>query len=212
MRVVQITDLHLYSDLGGSDDPTHPVHAASLAAVLDDIQANVPELDAIVISGDIAATTGKTALDELAYSNLRRELEGRAGLLERTFMIPGNHDHRHLMLRTFPECCEADGADGALDDRAAAADGDADLGLLFTASVGAWRLVGLDSRAVSGSGLEPQLPPLQLERLRQELADPSHQDKRTILFMHHPPIPVYALTQNHQQNLSLFEQAMPFAH
>ena len=184
MRIVQITDLHLYSDPAGSDDVSHPIHAASLAGVLDHIQANVPDLDALVVSGDIAANTGKTTMDELAYSNLRRELEGRDGLLARTLLIPGNHDHRRLMLQTLPECCEADGADTAGEDP----------GLLFTRAVPSgdaeWRLVGLDSRAISGGGLDPQISPYQVERLRAELSDPAHVGKPTLVFMHHPPIPV----------------------
>lgn len=102
MKVVQITDLHLYSDIGGSDDPTHPVHHAALAAVLDDIQASHPDLGTLVISGDVAAITGSQPIDELAYRNLRRELLGRGELLSRTRVIPGNHDNRRLLLATLP--------------------------------------------------------------------------------------------------------------
>ena len=179
-KIVQITDLHLYSDRGGSDtqldsDPSHPIHHASLAAVLDDIERNVPDLTALVVSGDIAATTGKTPLDELAYKNLRAELEARGSeLLSKTLTVPGNHDNRKVMLQQFPESCEADGAAGTEEEP----------GLFFASSVFAadgteWRLVGLDSGAISGSGLQPQLEAQQLLRLREELADAQHAGNET---------------------------------
>lgn len=81
MTVVQITDLHLFSDPRASlpELPDRPT-LASLAGVLNHIERNVPHLDALVISGDIAATRD----DEGAYGNLRQQLAKRGGLLSRT--------------------------------------------------------------------------------------------------------------------------------
>jgi len=184
MRVVQITDLHLFSDREGSlpEHPGRPTHA-SLAAVLDHIEAHAGNFDALVVSGDIAANSGCEPLDELAYSHLREELgrRGGAALLARTHVIPGNHDCRASLLKHFPTC-QADQMGSKTE-------------VSFAASVAAasgseeWRLVGLDS---GGKEERPEIGPSQLQRLRDELDDPRHQGKATLLFMHHPPVAVGA--------------------
>jgi Icc protein len=184
MRVIQITDLHLFSDREESlpEHPGRPTHA-SLAAVLDHIEAHAGDFDALVVSGDIAANSGCEPLDELAYSHLRKELERRGGaaLLARTHVIPGNHDCRASLLKHFP-ACQADQMGPKTE-------------VSFAASVAAasgseeWRLVGLDS---GGKKERPEIGPSQMQRLREELDNSRHQGKPTLLFMHHPPVAVGA--------------------
>jgi Icc protein len=191
MKVVQITDIHL----GGSEGfcmaewPGRPT-LASLSLVLDDIERRVPDLDALVVSGDIA----DLGLDDPGgYATLRRELARRGGgLLERCHVIPGNHDRRTPLLEAFPECRsdpQAEGAGGdpdvsfAADVPSRAADG------------AAWRLVGLDSGGRSfllpgETRTAPALAASQLRRLADELGDARHAGKRTLLFMHHAPVAV----------------------
>lgn len=137
MKVVQITDLHLGADPGFcmAEWPGRPT-LASLSLVLDAIQRTVPDLDALVVTGDVA----DSGLDEQAYFTLRSELARRGGsLLKRTHVIPGNHDRRAPLLAAFP-VCEASGAEGEPE-------------LSFSASVCSggeeWRLVGLDSGGAS---------------------------------------------------------------
>jgi len=190
MKIAQITDIHL----GGTPDfcmaewPGRPT-LASLSLVLDDIQRTVPDLDALVVTGDIA----DLGLDDPGgYMTLRRELERRGGgLLQRSFIIPSNHDRRAPLLEAWPECRSDPQA-----DRSASADPD----VSFYASVPSadgeeWRLVGLDSGGRSfllpeeaRSG--PTLAPSQLQGLADELSDGQHEGKRTLLFMHHAPVAV----------------------
>jgi hypothetical protein len=79
MKLVQITDIHLFGDRAGcmAEWPGRPT-LQSLSVVLDDIQRRVPDLGALVVSGDVA----DSGLDTGAYVTLRRELEHRG--LERT--------------------------------------------------------------------------------------------------------------------------------
>ena len=110
VKVVQITDLHLFSNHGHDAHPPEysngvlqtagrpPTHA-SLSAVLDDIQCTVPDLDALVISGNMV---DNGADDPAAYKVLRKELAGRE-LAGRTHVIPGNHDRQAPLLEAFPE-------------------------------------------------------------------------------------------------------------
>ena len=180
MKLVQITDIHLFSDRAGcmAEWPGRPT-LQSLSVVLDDILRRVPDLDALVVSGDVA----DSGLDAGAYLTLRRELERRGGLLERTHIIPGNHDRRAPLLAAFPECegtrIHSDAVSQAGGELTEAS---------FAASVhianGEWRLIGLDS---GGTSSAPTLSSAQLQRLSNELGDAQHRDKRTLLFMHHPP-------------------------
>ena len=184
MKLVQITDIHLFSDPAGcmAEWPGRPT-LQSLSVVLDDILRRVPDLDALVVSGDVA----DSGLDAEAYVTLRMELERRGrGLLQRTHVIPGNHDRRAPLLAAFPNCerthANVDDADAAGDERIDAS---------FVASMndgdGEWRLIGLDS---GGTSSAPSLSSVQLQRLADELDDARHRDKRTLLFMHHAPVAV----------------------
>jgi Icc protein len=182
MKLVQITDIHLFGDRAGcmAEWPGRPT-LQSLSLVLDDILRRVPDLDALVVSGDVA----DSGLDEGAYVTLRRELEHR-GLLERTHVIPGNHDRRAPLLAAFPECeCTH------LDGDNVGQTGDELVEASFAASVhteeGEWRLIGLDS---GGTSSAPTLSAGQLQLLARELADTRHDGKRTLLFMHHSPVAV----------------------
>ena len=183
MKLVQITDIHLFSDRAGcmAEWPGRPT-LQSLSVVLDDILRRVPDLDALVVSGDVA----DSGLDAGAYLTLRRELERRGGLLERTHIIPGNHDRRAPLLAAFPEC------DGTRIHSDAVSQAGGELTeASFAASVhianGEWRLIGLDS---GGTSSAPTLSSAQLQRLSNELGDAQHRDKRTLLFMHHAPVAV----------------------
>ena len=191
VKVVQITDIHLFGDEGGcmAEWPGRPTFA-SLCLVLDDIQRRVPDLDALVVSGDIA-DLGLD--DDGAYLALRRELERRGGgLLARTHVIPGNHDRRDPLLAAFPECM-SDVARAGEGERL----GDPDVSFAVTVTSGGkeWRLVGLDSGGRSfllpgETRAAPTLSPAQLQRLEDELNDGQHRGKHTLLFMHHAPVAV----------------------
>jgi Icc protein len=176
MKVVQITDIHLFGDESGcmAEWPGRPT-LASLSLVLDDVLRTAPDLDALVVSGDVA----DVGTDDGAYFTLRQELE-RRGLLALSHVIPGNHDRRAPLLTAFPACQSDPGlADGG--------DCEVSFAVSVHATDGEWRLVGLDS---GGAGAAPTLSMSQLQRLENELGDAHHAGKRTLLFMHHSPVAV----------------------
>ena len=133
----------------------------TLRDVLEFAETHDGPYDLLVITGDLAH-------DELpeSYRALRALLGERVA---RCRLIPGNHDNRRSLRDLFPEVVAA--GQGPIT---------------FSLSAGGWQLIGLDTHVpgeVSGRIDTDQLAWLadQLSRSPQ---------RPTLLFMHHPPIPV----------------------
>lgn len=157
-RVLQLTDLHLFADADGQLNgvPTR----ACLRDVLDHIAADPQAFDHVIISGDLAQD------EQLETYRVIHEMINQ---LETPFdVLPGNHDHRGFMFQTFANI------DTTVEKR-----------ITFARTVGAWRLVGLDSR-IPGD-VPGRLGNGQLDWLSETLA--AH-PRPTLLFVHHPPFPV----------------------
>lgn len=132
----------------------------TLAAVLGQVRAKYADCDRVILTGDLASDESREAYDRLC------------AMLDtwrpRCRLIPGNHDDRRLLRSVF--------ALGAGETEA----------LTFAESLAGWRLIGLDT-SLPGE-LFGRLDPEQLDWLARELSE--HAEARTILFLHHPPIPV----------------------
>lgn len=190
MRIVQISDLHLWTH---DDDPRtvrylenatgHPNGAdnlGSLHAVLDHVETvcQAGGFDKLVITGDIAQDEQKET-----YELLKRVLLKR-GLLDLTLCIPGNHEQRGFLRKVF-------GGESA-----------AELHGGFSDHVCGWRLIGVDTHDTDAKvgwggdmahlddwdGGTGRLQHAQLQWLKEELC--RHRDQPTVVFMHHPPMPV----------------------
>lgn len=160
--VVQITDLHLFADLGGRllDVPTWQC----LDDALDALQGASIRWDCLVITGDIAQ-------DHLAgtYALLRDRLSARfPGRVRDIEVLPGNHDDPALLAAAF---ARPRGPDAS-----------------FARTCGDWLLLGLDSHlpgAVEGKVSDEQVR--WLARTMDE-----NPDRSCLVFVHHPPAPVGA--------------------
>ncbi len=118
IRIVQLTDLHLYQDPAGrlAGVPTW----ATFRAVLEQVRRQQSDLDYLILTGDLAQDE---ALE--TYLMLREAL---GNWLVRCRIIPGNHDDPANLRKAFPELfSENEGA------------------LTFVLSAGGWRIIGLDS-------------------------------------------------------------------
>ena len=157
--IVQLTDCHLFADPDGSlgDIATLP----RLRLVLEDIRRLAPDFDLLVVTGD-------TAHDEQSatYEAFRDEL---GDWVERLRIVPGNHDDREALARTFPRGC------GPLADR-----------IGFLVETAGWVVIGLDSQL--GDETPGELGAEQRAWLRARLE--GRPDLDTVLFLHHPPTPV----------------------
>jgi 3',5'-cyclic-AMP phosphodiesterase len=158
--VVQITDLHLFKTRSGT------LHGVSTWTQLDralaEVQRRWPAAERLVVTGDIAH-------DEVqpTYTLLSEALGEWA---DRTVVIPGNHDHREGLQAVFPgQSCGPEGA-----------------WMGFEEHVGVWQLIGLDTHqpGLEAGGLSDAQLEWCAERLRR------HAPKPSLLFMHHPPVPV----------------------
>lgn len=156
-RILQLTDLHVFSDPAARlrGIPT----AELLSDVVDYIRQSSTVFDAVVVTGDHTH-------DELpeSYAAVRQLLNP---WLDRLWQVPGNHDDRRTMREIFP-------------DRIA---GVAEEPIRFEFSVGDWLCLGLDTH-VPGD-VAGQIDGEQLDwagdRIRKSDAD------AVALFMHHPP-------------------------
>ena len=133
----------------------------TLEQVLDLVRRDYHQCERIVITGDLAH-------DELreTYQRLREHLDE---LVNRCLFIPGNHDDRASMVEVLGAQTPAE--DGKIG---------------FDVRAGSWRLLGIDSHIpgeVAGRLADTQIP-----WLLSALAD--EPTRQTILFVHHPPIPV----------------------
>ncbi len=157
--IVQITDLHVHRDADGTllGVPTWD----TLDEALQMMEQHVPGWDWLVLTGDLAQD------EELdTYEALAARLGDR---LERTLMIPGNHDDPALMRQVF---------EGAFDEG----------GARFAQVVDGWLLLGLDSHVdgkVSGHVDEDQAAWAQAQL-------DARPGLPTVLFVHHPPVAIGA--------------------
>jgi 3',5'-cyclic-AMP phosphodiesterase len=154
LRIVQLTDLHLGPRLGDG-------RWAAFEALLANLPGLVGDFDRLVLTGDLAKR-GQLVV----YQALRTLLEP---WLPKVRLVPGNHDHAHLLRQVFADRFSA-GAPKAS----------------FVEDIGGVRLIGLDSSRpwrISGA-----LGPEQLAWLHGVLdaSTPS------LVFLHHPPVSVGA--------------------
>ncbi len=135
----------------------------ALQDVLTWIASRNEAFDWLILTGDLAHDA-----QYASYQTLRALLGDR---VERCRLIPGNHDHPGFLRQVFPELVPPGAGP-----------------LTFALSVAGWRLLGLDTHLpgqVSG-----RIDLEQRRWLEQELA--AHAAQPTLIFMHHPPIPVHS--------------------
>ena len=116
--IVQISDPHLMSDRQAvlKGVPT----AKALASVLEEARVRCPDPDCVVWTGDLSH-------EECAGGyHLLRELAD--DWIDKSLLIPGNHDSRVALREVFPEV-----------------GGKGDEPICFQAELGKWQLVGLDT-------------------------------------------------------------------
>ena len=153
------------SDLHVFAEPEQAVRGVptrkSLIEVLEKVRDTGLSFDRVIVSGDLTHDERPEA-----YRAVRELLEE---WLDRCHVIPGNHDDRALLREVLVD--QTDGSDD---------------GIRFSVATGGWRLIGIDTHVpgeVSG-----RVAPAMLEWLESELE--RHPGEPTILFAHHPPIPV----------------------
>lgn len=150
--LVQLSDLHIGATWAGGD----PVDG--LAATLESVRRLPDRPRAVVISGDLADNAAAGEYEQV------RELVAR--LEVPVFVLPGNHDDRDALRRSF----DLPGSAGAP--------------VQYAADVGPLRLVMLDSAL---PGLDRgELDRERLAWLDAELA--AAPERPTLLAMHHPPL------------------------
>lgn len=101
LRIAQLSDLHLTSDL------SHP-RWLTLERILHDLPHQVGHVDRVILTGDIANTRF-----EGIYPALREIL---APWWDKLRLIPGNHDHRNQIQRVFSERLTAVGNKSAFSE------------------------------------------------------------------------------------------------
>jgi len=145
IRIVQVTDAHLYRDRNGVLAGVSTWKA--FRAVLGKIKRQHGDFDYLILTGDLAED------GELeTYSMLREEL---GDWLERCRIIPGNHDHPANLRKAFPDLFSRDS--GALT---------------FALPTVGWKIIGLDSHLPGET--KGRIDADQLQWLRNELRmDPS---------------------------------------
>lgn len=158
-RIVQLTDLHL---LPSVDERLRGVPTVEVVtSVLEHLREHVPDIDLLVISGDLAQEEST-----VTYRALAEMLKPWGAAIR---MIPGNHDDRSQMGQTFSDLVTT------VDER-----------IVFAEQLDAWQVIGLDSQVTGEvAGLVGEQ---QLAWLDRQLHD--HSTSPTIVFVHHPPVSV----------------------
>lgn len=164
MLIAQMSDIHLKPEgelaYGVADT------AKSLARAVSHINELAPRPDLVLITGDLVDEGA-----EESYVLLRKLL---SRLKPPFVIIPGNHDHKATLFRTFPE-------HKYLGETVE------DTGEYICFSIDRYpvRLVGLDTVTPGehGGGLGPE----RLAWLDRTLCERPHTP--TLVFMHHPPFP-----------------------
>lgn len=157
--VVQLSDPHLLSREDGlcCGVPTW----RPFRAVLADVGRRFPDLDCLVLTGDIAHDEARATYEKLSGT--------LAPWRDRCRVIPGNHDNPEAMRRAFA-------------DRIPAPDGP----LTFSIGIDGWRIIGLDTH-LAGE-VRGRIEKAQLEWLRGEIE--RNRDAPALVFLHHPPLAV----------------------
>jgi Icc protein len=173
MRLLHLSDTHL----DRLDEPNaHGVNTrASLTRMLKDCR-EVRNLDAIVISGDIADDGSREAYSA-ALDLIGAFAHERAVPM---FYSTGNHDER----KAFSEILGSGHLDATGSDRTAVRYESADGERAAASEVAGYRIITLDS-LVPGMGYGV-ISQGQLDWLRAVLAEPA--PSGTVLAFHHPPI------------------------
>ncbi|HEY5601657.1 MAG TPA: 3',5'-cyclic-AMP phosphodiesterase [Gammaproteobacteria bacterium] len=92
IQVAQLTDTHLFAEPDGA---LYGINTrASLQAVLSHMQANLPALDMLLVTGDLVHDE-----TELGYSALRKLIDS---LGVPAYYLPGNHDDPAMMQAILP--------------------------------------------------------------------------------------------------------------
>ncbi len=157
MIFAQLTDIHIKA--GGALAYNCVDTLSHLRDAVSHLNAFRPELDFVVISGDLVDLGGA---DE--YTLFRQEIDQ---LEMPFFVIPGNHDNRDVMRKAF--------ADHDYLTKAGA--------LQFSIEKDGLRIIGLDT-TIPGE-FDGHFEADKQAWLRDELA--AHKDQPTLVFMHHPP-------------------------
>lgn len=154
------------SDLHLCGDPDTPLHGVptkeTLRGVLEHVRSESVDFDHLIITGDLA-DDGQVE----TYRILRVLLKDH---LTRCRLLPGNQDSREHIRCVFPEIV-----------------GHNEGPITFAFRAGDWRLIGLDTLLPGAE--DGHLSPEQLDWLSAELA--AFVDTPTVIFLHHPPVPVY---------------------
>lgn len=164
-KILQLTDLHLMADPAATlkGIRTRDTLTDVLQAIRVGGQADGSDFDYLLLTGDLAHD------EQLATYEALRDLLG--DWLPRCRLIPGNHDDRTLIRAVFPELVSTSTEF-----------------INFSFDTAGWRLIGLDSH-VDGETYG-RITRSQLQWLATELS--SHIAQPTILFVHHPPVPVHS--------------------
>lgn len=164
-EILQLSDLHLMADPDAAlkGIRTRDSFNDVLRFVRKRELAGEWKFDHILLTGDLAHD------ERLETYETLRELLG--DWITRCHLIPGNHDDRKLIRQVFPELAAA-----------------GDEFISFSVQSAGWRLVGLDSH-VEGE-THGRIGEGQLQWLSEELS--THVAQPTILFIHHPPVPVHS--------------------
>src|SRR3954471_4832483 len=156
--ILQLSDLHRFADADAR------LFGVPTGVLLEEVLAHVWESglrpDHVVVTGDLAH-------DDRAetYAALRALLEP---VLDRLWLLPGNHDDRATLRAAFPDRIPGQGSDR----------------INFAFMAGDWLCLGLDTQltgAVAG-----RLGAEQAAWIRRQLEAPAA--RAAVIFMHHPPV------------------------
>jgi Icc protein len=150
--LVQLSDLHLGAEWGGVDP------LASLAVVVESVDALEPKPDAVLVTGDLAEHAS-----DAEYEQVRASL---APLNAPLYVLPGNHDDRGALRRHF------------------AIPGSDDQAVQYSADIGPLRLIALDSM-IPGQD-SGALGPERLAWLDAALG--AAPERATMIALHHVPL------------------------
>lgn len=173
MRVLHLSDTHLTREAGTNSFGVDPRQA--LRGLLGDL-ANLPAVDVVVVSGDVAddgsPAAYRTARDLVGTFAAERNAS--------TIYATGNHDDRHA----FASALGSGHLDACGGDRASARLISAEAERAAVSTVDGFRFVTLDS-LVPGRAYG-MLGRNQLDWLRDVLSAPA--PRGSVLVLHHPPI------------------------
>ena len=160
MHLGQLTDTHVVGP--SSDDEHYADNNERLRVAVRSLNAEVPQVDAVVVTGDLTNSSEPPAYEILAHA--------LGDVAAPCLVLPGNHDSRELTRSTFPDMGWVDAEH-----------------LSWVHCVGAGpesaRVIGLDSTRPGYHGA--QFDEERAAWLDSILADPH--DGATILALHHPP-------------------------